>query len=137
MKDLSERESTGTLRVVIIAALIALLIGLVVILIIFGGVSNYDLNTPKYQDGKLLTTITNSGEEQKIWVQYNIFRQEGFGSEQIGNTFSYVMDMKKGNNLSTCDVTLEPGPYKIFIYLTSYSDNPERIAGFIRDIEVT
>jgi len=137
MKDLSERESTGTLRVVIIAALVALLIGLVVILIIFGGISSYDIDTPQYHDGKLMTNISNSGDEQKIWVQYNIFRQEGFGSEQIGNTYSYVIDMKKGNNISTCDVTLEPGPYKIFIYLTSYSENPERIAGFIRDIEVT
>jgi len=137
MKDLSGRDSINTKRVAIIAALIALVIGLIVILFLFGGGSSFDVNTPKYQDGKLLTTVTNSGQDKKVWIQYNIFRQEGFGSEQVGDTYSYVIDAKKGNTLSTCDVTLKPGPYKVFIYISSYSNNPERIAGFIRDIEVT
>lgn len=136
MKDLSGREPMSTTRVVVVGALIALVIGLVVILLLFAGGSSFDVDTPKYQDGKLLTTISNSGEDRTVWVQYNIFYQEGFGSEQVGDTFSYVTNLKKGNTLSTCDVTLKPGSYKIFIYISSYDEKAERLAGFVRDIEV-
>ena len=136
MKDLSDRDPINSRRTIIIIALLVLLAGLIIIFFMFAGGSNIDADTPIYVDGKLMTTISNSGEDQQAWVQYNIYHQDGLSSNQVGGTYSYVTDLKKGNTLSTCDVTLSPGTYKVFIYISTYDANPVRIAGFIKDIEV-
>ncbi|HJJ39923.1 MAG TPA: hypothetical protein O0X25_00695 [Methanocorpusculum sp.] len=136
MKDLSDREPITSGRTIIILALLVLLAGLVIILFMFAGGASVDADTPIYVDGKLMTTISNSGDSQKTWVQYNIYRQGGLSSEQVGETYSYITELQKGNTLSTCDVTLSPGTYKVFIYISSCEENPVRIAGFIKDIEV-
>jgi len=136
MDDLSGRVPKKKVRIIVFSFLIAVLIALVVVLIVFAGGSSYDVDTPVYKDGKLVTTISNSGNDEMVWVQYRIFRQDGLKSEQIGDTFSYGVDLKKGKTVTTCDVNLDPGKYKIFIYLSTYVEDSQRIAGFVRDIEV-
>lgn len=137
MKDFLERDPVNP-RTVLIGGLTVLLAGLIIILLLFSGGSGIDADTPVYDDGVLKTTISYTKDTpQKVWVQYNIFRQDGmFSSTQIGNTFSFAETLQKGNTLSECPVELDAGEYKIFIYISTYEDNPKRLAGFIRTIQI-
>ena len=140
MNDLANYGSCPSGKTIIIAALLALLAGLIIIFFMFAGPSCIEADTPIYGDGKLTTILSNSGDNQKTWVQYKIYRREGFSCEQIGDIqqFTYPTELRKGNTLSTCDVMLTPGNYKVFIYIYPYEgqDHPNRIAGFIKDIKV-
>ena len=137
MKDFLDRDPINP-RNVLIGGLVVLLAGLIIILFLFSGGSGVDADTPVYDDGILKTTISYTGDEpEKVWVQYNIFRQDGmFSSTQIGNTFSFVKTLTKGNTLSECPVELESGEYKIFIYISTFEENPKRLAGYIRTIQI-
>ena len=137
MKDFLDRDPINP-RNVLIGGLVVLLAGLIIILFLFSGGSGVDADTPVYDDGILKTTISYTGDEpEKVWVQYNIFRQDGmFSSTQIGNTFSFVETLTKGITLSECPVELESGEYKIFIYISTFEENPKRLAGYIRTIQI-
>ena len=137
MKDFLDRDPINP-RNVLIGGLVVLLAGLIIILILFSGGSGVDADTKVYYDGILKTTISYTGDEpEKVWVQYNIFHQDGmFSSTQIGNTFSFVETLTKGNTLSECPVELESGEYKIFIYISTFEENPKRLAGYIRTIQI-
>ncbi len=137
MKDFLDRDPINP-RNVLIGGLVVLLAGLIIILILFSGGSGVDADTPVYDDGILKTTISYTGDEpEKVWVQYNIFHQDGmFSSTQIGNTFSFVETLTKGITLSECPVELESGEYKIFIYISTFEENPKRLAGYIRTIQI-
>lgn len=137
MKDFLERDPVNP-RTILIGGLAVLLAGLIIILFLFSGGSGIDADTPVYDDGVLKTTISSSGDKpQTVWVQYNIFRQDSmFTSTQIGDTFSFTETLRKGNTLSECPVELERGEYKIFIYISTYEENPKRLAGFIRTIQI-
>lgn len=137
MKDFLDRDPVNP-RSILIGGLIVLLAGLIIILMLFSGGSGIDADTPVYDDGILKTTISYSGDDPlKVWVQYNIFRQNSvFSSTQIGGTFSFVETLEKGNTLSECPVELEPGEYKIFLYISTCAENPKRLAGFIRTIQI-
>ena len=137
MKDFLDRDPINP-RNVLIGGLVVLLAGLIIILFLFSGGSGVDADTRVYDDGILKTTISYTGDEpEKVWVQYNIFRQDGmFSSTQIGNTFSFVETLTNGNTLSECPVELESGEYKIFIYISTFEENPKRLAGYIRTIQI-
>lgn len=137
MKDFLERDPVNP-RTILIGGLAVLLAGLIIILFLFSGGSGIDADTPVYDDGVLKTTISSSGDKpQTVWIQYNIFRQDSmFTSTQIGDTFSFTETLRKGNTLSECPVELERGEYKIFIYISTYEENPKRLAGFIRTIQI-
>ncbi|HJJ41543.1 MAG TPA: hypothetical protein O0X63_05195 [Methanocorpusculum sp.] len=137
MKDFLDRDPVNP-RSVLIGGLVVLLAGLIIILLLFSGGAGVDADTPVYDDGVLKTTISYSGDEpQKVWVQYNIFRQDNLiSSTQIGSTFSFVETLTNGNTLSECPVELDAGEYKIFIYISTYAENPKRLAGFIRTIQI-
>lgn len=138
MKDFLEPDPVNP-RTLLIGGLAVLLAGLVIILILFSGGAGINADTPIYDDGVLKTTITYSGDTpQEVWIQYNIFRQENpFSSVQIGETFSFVDTLEKGNTLSLCPVFLEDGEYKIFIYISTLEENPKRLAGFIKTIQIS
>lgn len=137
MKDFLDRDPVNP-RNILIGGLVVLLAGLIIILLLFSGGSGIDADTPVYDDGVLKTTISYTGDDAKtVWVQYNIFRQDSIvSSTQIGDTFSFTETLRKGNTLSECPVELEKGEYKIFIYLSTYEENPKRLAGFIRTIQI-
>ncbi|MBR4987441.1 MAG: hypothetical protein IKY81_02105 [Methanocorpusculum sp.] len=137
MKDFLERDPVNP-RTILIGGLAVLLAGLIIILLLFSGGGGINADTPVYDDGVLKTTISYSDDElQDVWVQYNIFRQDGlFSSTQIGSTFSFAETLTKGNTLSECPVTLEAGEYKIFIYISTYTENPKRLAGYIKTIQI-
>ncbi len=137
MKDFLERDPVNP-RTLLIGGLTVLLAGLIIILILFSGGGGISADTPVYDDGVLKTTISyDKDTPQKVWVQYNIFRQNGiFSSTQIGKTFSFTETLRKGNILSECPVELEPGEYKIFLYISTYEDNAKRLAGFIHTIQI-
>ncbi|MBE6506333.1 MAG: hypothetical protein E7Z72_00185 [Methanocorpusculum parvum] len=137
MKDFLDRDPVNP-RNILIGGLLVLLAGLIIILFLFSGGAGIDADTPVYDDGVLKTTISYSGDDSPdVWVQYNIFRQDGmFFSTQIGGTHSFKETLTKGNTLSECPVELEAGEYKIFLYISSYEDNPKRLAGYIRTIQI-
>lgn len=137
MKDFLERDPINP-RTILIGGLTILLAGLIIILLLFSGGGGIDADTPVYDDGVLKTTISYTKDTpQEVWVQYNIFRQNSiFSSTQIGDTFTFTETLRKGNTLSECPVELEPGEYKIFIYISTYEENAKRLAGFIRTIQI-
>ena len=143
MRDLYPRKpfaalASPTPRMIVIGFLTLLLIGLIIIMVIFANGVSIDANDTIYTDGKLKTIVNYHDETpQDIWVQYMIYREEGILSrEKIGETYSYIMPLKKGQNLAEYKVKLEPGTYKVFIYLSNTDPEPKRITGFIHSVEI-
>lgn len=138
MKDFLDRDPVNV-RNIFIGGLVILLLGLGVILLIFSGGAPIDIDTPVYDSGVLKTTFSYGGDSPRdVWVQYSIFRQTNLlTSTEIGEPQSFALTFTKGNTLSECPVLLQPGEYKIFIYVLPREEgNHGRIAGFIRNIEV-
>ncbi|HJJ38547.1 MAG TPA: hypothetical protein O0X42_00285 [Methanocorpusculum sp.] len=143
MKDLSSPRlpkalSSPSPRMLLIGFLILLLIGLVIIMVIFSNGVAVDANDTVYSDGKLKTIINYHDENpEEIWVQYVIYREDGILSrEKIGKTYSYILPLKKGQNLAEYKIKLDPGTYKVFIYLSTTDPEPKRITGFIHSVDV-
>lgn len=143
MRDLGSGKPFAALaspspRMIVIGFLTLLLIGLVIIMVIFANGVSIDANETVYSDGKLKTIVNYHDETpQDIWVQYMIYREDGILSrEKIGETYSYIMPLKKGPNLAEYKIKLEPGTYKIFIYLSTTDPEPKRITGFIHSVDI-
>ncbi|HJJ30752.1 MAG TPA: hypothetical protein O0X97_00715 [Methanocorpusculum sp.] len=143
MRDLGSRKplaalSSPTPRMIVIGFLTLLLVGLVIIMVIFANGMSIDANDTVYSDGKLKTIINyHDDTPEDIWVQYMVYREDGILSrEKIGETYSYIMPLKKGPNLAEYKVNLEPGTYKVFIYLSTTDPEPKRITGFIHSVEI-
>ena len=138
---MSKKEllTTGKdLRKLYLGGLILLIIGIAVILIIFSGGAHIDAKSSVYDNGVLTTTFSYDADEpHKVWVQYRILRVNSpFSTTEVLGLTSFVETFTKGDNYSRVEKRLDPGEYKIFIYVVDFEDMNKRLAGFIRYIEV-
>jgi hypothetical protein len=88
-------------------------------------------NVAPVQDG-LLVHVTNSGDPVEAGVQVRVYQIRDMEQRELTNTGIPVM-LGRGENAVNVPVRLEPGTYKLYIYVTV---NSERKTASIKDIVV-
>lgn len=106
-----------------------------VLLILFSflcGCVSSSVGTISYTNSGLQTTIENAGQPADAFVQVTIYKVNGLSQEEYTVLMTGVK-LKSGNNTVIIPVTLDPGTYKLKIYLIQ---DGERKTAVIRDIVV-
>lgn len=85
-----------------------------------------------YANGALQIEVDNPSEPTEATLQVTIFKTGSFGQEEI-ETIIKVEKFQEGTNTFSFPVALEPGTYKLYLYLLK---GDERTAAVIRDLQV-
>ena len=134
--DLDERFSVNQKILLIIGIVVIIIIGVCLMLVLTGGAS-ITAGTPVYENGILKTPLSYDGEPIDVWFQYNIYRQDTLlSSTQVSKPVSVVGTLTKGDNVPELEINLDPGEYKVFIYVLERDEDTKRITGFIRTIVI-
>ncbi|HJJ28248.1 MAG TPA: hypothetical protein O0X70_02525 [Methanocorpusculum sp.] len=131
-------NDSGDRKKIYIGGLIFLIIGIAVILIVFSGGAHIEVKSLSYENAEITTVFGyDSDEPRDVWIQYRVFKVNGpFSTTEIIENESQAATLVNGDNISRLKVALEPGEYKVFIYIIDYEDMKQRIAGFIRYVNV-
>jgi hypothetical protein len=86
----------------------------------------------QYTDNSLRVNIVQDKKPADIFLQLSIFRTAGLSQQEYNVTFDQVR-LEPGNNSLVIPARLEPGTYKIYIYII---EEGKRKTAVIRDIEV-
>lgn len=117
--------------------ILLLAVGIVIILIAYSFAPAIDSQNPVYDNEELITEFTYSGEPLDVWVQYNILRENNmFSYEKVSEPIFSHITLSKGAVKSVIPITLEPGKYKIFMYVLENESPNKRISGFIKYLEI-
>ena len=101
-------------------------------LAVSAGCTTTSIGDISYSGKNLTATITSEGPSSGSYIQLTVFRTSGLSQEEYTITGTPV-SLKDGTNIVTIPVDLEPGTYKIYLYLIR---NGERSSAAIRDIGV-
>ena len=85
-----------------------------------------------YSAGNLTIPFSHSGDPSEGYVQVTVYAIKNNQQEEM-NTFYAPIALHPGENTAFVPGTLEPGRYKLYIYLIQ---NGERKAATIRDLVV-
>ncbi|MDG6256406.1 MAG: hypothetical protein QCH35_02290 [Methanomicrobiaceae archaeon] len=111
------------------------LVLLVLVLLLFGciaGCLSYSFGAVAYDGEELHVQVFNTGEPREVVVQATIFRTEQFSQTEVYRKAEYKF-LEQGENEYRIPIDLEPGTYKIYLYVMIDGD---RAATEIRDIEI-
>jgi hypothetical protein len=86
-----------------------------------------------YSGGALSLSISHTGEPSEGFVQVTVYRIQDNRQEENAVLFE-PLALRQGENSVNIPSKLEPGQYKLYIYLIQ---NGERKTAAIRDIVVT
>ncbi|WP_130646497.1 hypothetical protein [Methanofollis fontis] len=113
---------------------IALLPGLIClgILALTAGCAGIGFGDVIYSDGSLQVVVNNPGEAVDATVQVTVFSTNGVSQTEVAN-FVRPTTLEPGTNAFEFEVDLEPGTYKLYLYI---SKGTERSVSVIRDITV-
>lgn len=130
--------SSSDLKKLYIGGAVLLIIGIAVILILFSGSAHTEIKSLTYNDDNLTAVYTYDGDDpHKVWIQYKVLRVNNiFSTTEVIPMTSCIDTLVKGENVSSIPAKLSPGEYKIFIYIVDFEDMTNRLAGFIRYLEV-
>jgi len=103
-----------------------------ILLLVAAGCTTLSVGNVSYGAGNLTVTIANTGEPVDTGVQVRIFTLNEFEQHELLTTGTTVMLSGTGTTV-TLPLHLDPGRYKIYVYLTT---NGERETAVIRDITV-
>lgn len=125
-------------KTLLIAGIVVIVAAVICIVLVLAGGSSITADTPVYENGVLKTSIHYDGEQKDVWFQYNIFRQDTLlSSTQVLDSLAVTGTLTKGDSVSELEINLEPGEYKVFIYVLERDEGTKRITGFIRNIVIT
>ncbi|HKM42052.1 MAG TPA: hypothetical protein VJY43_05740 [Methanocorpusculum sp.] len=124
-------------KILLIAGTIIIVAAVICVVMVFAGGTSITADTPVYENGILKTSVHYDGEQKDVWFQYNIFRQDSLlSSTQVVNSLAVLGTLTKGDSVSELKINLEPGEYKVFIYVLERDEGTKRITGFIRNIVI-
>ncbi len=109
-----------------------LLVAVLGILGVLAGCVGNSLDTVSYNGRELQIEATNGGGAVDAVLQVNIFQIRDLEQTQIFENAS-VVTFEQGKNAYSVPVDLDPGKYKLYVYITVGN---ERTASIIRDIVV-
>lgn len=99
---------------------------------VIAGCVSPSIGDVSYADGNMTVAITHTGKPVDAGVQVRIFTLGEFEQHDLLTTGT-SLTLSEGGNSAVIPVSLDPGRYKLYVYLTA---NGEREAAVIRDIEV-
>ena len=97
------------------------------------GCLTYSFGGVAYDDDLLRVQVTNDGDARQVVLQVTIFEIKDFQQTEIYKKAEFY-DLKKGENEYQVPIHLEPGTYKLYLYVTIDSSP---IVREIRNIEVS
>jgi hypothetical protein len=100
--------------------------------IIVPGCLTYSFGDIVYGNDTLQVRVSNSGESQRVTLQVTIFDTTEFEQREVYKKAEYYT-LEKGENEYTVPIHLEPGSYKVYLYIIV---NDKRTNLEIRDLEV-
>lgn len=106
--------------------------GILVLLLIAAGCITLPIGDVSYHAEKLSVTITNPTNPVDVGIQVRVYSIHEFEQHELLTTGTTVT-LEKNENTVTMPLHLDPGKYKIYVYLTT---NGVRETAVIRDIVV-
>ncbi|MDT8358382.1 MAG: hypothetical protein RQ758_07770 [Methanomicrobiaceae archaeon] len=100
--------------------------------IIVPGCLTYSFGDTVYGNDTLRVRVHNSGDAQRVTLQVTIFDTTDFEQKEVYKKAEYFT-LEKGENEYTVPVHLEPGSYKVYLYIIV---DDKRTNLEIRDLEV-
>lgn len=97
-----------------------------------GGCTGIGFGEVTYSSGHLEVMVDNTGEPEEATLQVTVFKTDNFTQTGVAN-FAEVVTFQQGSNTFTFPVDLEPGTYKLYLYISKGS---ARTVSVIRDITV-
>ncbi|WAI01503.1 hypothetical protein [Methanogenium organophilum] len=114
---------------------IGVVTGLLIILaviIVSAGCLSYSIGTVLYDGDAVHVNVDNKGEARDAAMQITVFDLSGFKQVEV-DKIVHSVHLSPGTNDVTFDVALEPGSYRLFIYMMQ---DGERLGCVIEDLEV-
>jgi hypothetical protein len=106
---------------------------ILVVLACVAGCLTYSFGDVAYDDDLLRVQVTNEGDARQVVLQVTIFETKDFNQTELYRKAEFY-DLKKGENEYRVPIHLEPGSYKLYLYVT-IDGTP--VVREIRNIEVS
>lgn len=108
------------------------LLAVVILILLSAGCTSLALGDVSYHNGVLTVHASNSGDPFNGGIQVRIYEIKDLSQHELTVT-GIPVSVLNGENSFAIPVELEPGSYKLYIYLTA---NGERRSAGIKDIVV-
>lgn len=102
------------------------------ILTLTAGCTGIGFGEVGYANGALQVEVDNPSGPLEATLQVTVFKTGTFGQEEV-ETIVRTEQLQEGTNTFSYPVALEPGSYKLYLYLLK---GDERTAAVIRDVQV-
>jgi hypothetical protein len=102
------------------------------LLIIAGGCTTVSVENSGYENGNLSVSISSSTDIPNAWLQVTIYETNDLHQQEVGFIQTPV-SIRSGENTFLLPKALEPGSYKLHIYVMA---DGGRKTATIRDIRV-
>jgi hypothetical protein len=99
---------------------------------ITGGCVSMCIGDAVYTSGTIVVPVTNTREPGDAYVQITVYQLKNFEQQEF-TVLNTPVTLRSGENRVIIPVNLEPGQYKLYIYLIR---DGERQTAVIRDITV-
>jgi hypothetical protein len=103
-----------------------------IILVLSAGCTSFAIGDVTPTDQGMKVHVTNSGDPINAGIQLRVFRIHDLAQQELTNT-GVTVALDHGENVVTVPVRIEPGTYKLYVYVTM---NGERKTATIKDIVV-
>jgi hypothetical protein len=115
-------------------SVVPVLAGCIVLVVLasFAGCTGTSVGDVGYSNHSLLVNISNSGDPAAVHIQATVYRITG-AEQKISVITGTDATLEAGLNRVVVPVELEPGQYKLYVYVLS---NGNRKNAVIRDIMV-
>jgi hypothetical protein len=100
--------------------------------VLMAGCISMNIGEARYADGGVTIKISNTGEPADAYIQITVYEIIELHQKEIA-VLNTPVALQNGENLVVVPARLEPGNYKLYVYLIQ---NHERRAAVIRDIVV-
>jgi len=107
--------------------------GIVLCSLFFTACVSTNIGDVTYSGRGLSVSLVHTGEPSEGYIQVTVYRIQNNLQEETAVLFA-PLALRQGENSVTVPSTLEPGQYKLYVYLIL---NGERKTAAIRDIMVT
>jgi hypothetical protein len=108
------------------------LLAVVALIVLSAGCTSLAIGDVTYRDKGLSVHVSNSGDPVDAGIQVRVYEIKDLNQRELTVT-GIPVSVKKGENEFTVPVMLEPGTYKLYVYLTV---NGERRTAGIKDIVI-
>jgi hypothetical protein len=120
-----------------ILILIGVIVALVFAIILTIGTTTIGAEDPVYTNGKLIVAFRYNSDPCDVWVQCVISRVDTlFAEKRVGALLTNASIFIAGRNICEFPIELEPGIYKVRLYIRERNESAVRLAAFIKNFEI-